>query len=388
MRLISFLICRLFPTFLLSIILVSCHPVTNRNDQQGEIHLPIDPAHLPPFAKLSELVKSVRLIPLETSKNSLIGYTNKIFVGENSILISTQGNSPEIFHFTSNGKFLNKIGNQGQGPGEFSDISNLEVIQDSSCVYIQGWRMRKILQYSFDGKFTREISFGKGLSNATILDQNRIAFTSYRDYEVMIVNALTRDTLKYIKISPETESQLHGFYGDLSMGFFYSALGRDTIWRIGPESMYPIIICDFGSGHFSSHDYIGSLGRAGGYPPGKLSIGGGMIYGSGFYLFAMLRENEKKEYTYCRVVVQENTGNSWHLEQGPESDDILFCTSTDFRTVASSGEWVSVVGPEEVIAALPQIKANKNFKYPSELIAQIEKLTIEDNPVLVLYNLK
>jgi len=102
----------------------------------------------------------------------------------------------------------------------------------------------------------------------------------------------------------------------------------------------------------------------------------------------MLREDTKKEYSYCRVVVQDKTGTIWHLKQGPESDDILFCTSTDFRTVAASGEWVSVVSAYELIEALPKIKDNTKFKYPQGLIEQIEKLTVEDNPVLVLYKMK
>jgi len=388
MRSLSLLICRVFPTLLVMSFLISCQPSKQQNDRQGEIHLAIDPAHLPQFAKLSELVESVRIIPLETSKFNLIGYTNKIFVGRKDILITTAENTADLFRFTSGGKFLNKIGSQGKGPGEYSDIGNITVVNDSARVYIQGRSMRKILEYSLDGGFIREIPFGKGLYDAAILDQNRIAFTTYKNYEVLIINALSGDTLKYIKTVPGEGSQIKSFSGDPSMGFFYTALGRDTIWKIGPESMDPVIICDFGSGHFSSTEYISSIGRKGGYPPGHLSIGGGVLYGSGFYLFSMLRENVKKEYTYCRVVVQANSGNIWHLEQGPESDDILFCTSTDFRTVASSGEWVSVVGPDELLAALPKIRENNAFNYPPGLTGQIEKMTIDDNPVLVLYKMK
>ena len=388
MRSLSSLICRVFPTLLVMSFLFSCQPAKQHNDRQGEIQLAIDPAHLPQFAKLSELVESVRIIPLETSKFNLIGHTNKVFVGRKDILITTAESTASLFRFTSDGKFLNKIGNQGKGPGEYSDISTLQVMKDSSYVYFGGRFMRKILKYSFDGKFIREIPFAQDLRNATILDQNHIAFTNKIDYEVRIANTLAGDTLKYLKIAPGTATNLWGFCGDPSMGFFYTAFGRDTIWKIGPESMYPIIICNFGSGHFSSNDADRANSKAGGYPPGKLSIGGGVIYGSEYYFFLMLREDTKKKYTYCGVVVQDRTGTIWHLKLGPESDDILFCTSTDFRTVASSGEWVSVVGADELIEALPKIKENHAFNYPPELIAQIEKMTIEDNPVLVLYKMK
>jgi hypothetical protein len=388
MKSASLLIPRVLVTLLITIIVFSCQTPKQPAPKTDEIHLAIDPGHLPPFAKLSELVKSVRIIPLETNKQSLIGHTSAICVGKTSILISTAEMTPGIFRFSTEGKFLNKIGAMGKGPGEFTDISNLEVMPDSTTFYVQGRDMRKILEYTFDGKFIREIPFGRGMRNATILDKYRTAYTSSRDYEVRIVNSLKADTLKYINITPETQSAIPGFSGDPSMGFFYSALGRDTIWKIGPESMNPLIICDFGTGHFSSNDYIGSINRAGGYPPGKLSIGGGVLYGSGYYMFSMLREDDKKKYTYCRVVLQEKTGTSWHLEQDPQSDDVLFCSSTDFRTVAASGEWVSVVSAYELVDALPAIKASKSFQYQPELIAQIEKITNEDNPVLVLYQMK
>ncbi len=42
----------------------------------------------------------------------------------------------------------------------------------------------------------------------------------------------------------------------------------------------------------------------------------------------------------------------------------------------------------ELMEALPKIRGNGTFTYPPELIGQIEKMTLEDNPVLVLYTLK
>jgi len=217
---------------------------------------------------------------------------------------------------------------------------------------------------------------------------DRVFSTNSTEYEVMIVNTVAKDTLKYLKIAPGTATNLWGFCGNPSMGFFYSAFGRDTIWNIGPELMYPVIICSFGSGHFSSNDANRATGKAGGYPPGKLSIGGEVLNGSGYYSFLMLREDNKKEYSYCRIIVQPGSGNIWHLKPGLESDDILFCTSTDFRAVATSEEWVSVVSAYELIEALPKIKENTKFKYRQGLIEQIEKLTIDDNPVLVFYKMK
>ncbi len=374
---------------LLPLLLVcSCESKQPSVSVKDEIHLTLEPQRLPSIAKLSEIAVGVRLVPLQTDTSCFMGSTNMVYVGRKSMIISTVGDMSELFHFTPDGRFLNKIGKQGKGPGEYTEISSMTVMEATSSVYLRGWSMRRILEYSVGGKLIREINAGIGSRGTMVLEPARIAFNSSKDYEVQIVDLKAGDTLKYIKTNPATASGLPRFSGSREMGFYYSALGRDTIWRIDPDSMRPLFVCNFGSGHFTTNDYFKSMHDPNGYPAGKLSIGGGIIYGSGYYGFSLLRQNDQKEYTYAHVMIDEKTKNAWHLEQGPESDDILFCTSTDFRTVSASGEWVSVVGAEELIEALPQIRENKNFKYPPELIGQIEKMTIEDNPVLVFYSFR
>ena len=375
-------------TVIILVLFFSCITRIEQSNTSGEIHIVIDPNNLPEMAKLSELVKSVRLIPLETNSSCLIGSTGKISFGKNHILVQVMDGESELFHFNPEGKFLNKIGRKGKGPGEYTNVRGITAFEDSLFVYVGMSSKRKINKYSFDGNFIQEINYGKGLYYAKVLDYNRIAFNCYNDFEVKIVNTLSNDTVSYIRSGNEARILMKQFTGNPQTGFFYTALGRDTIWKIEMDSMRPAITFDFGSGHFTAEEFLNSLMDAGGYPAGKLSIGGSTFFGKGYFHFSLLREDHLKEYTYCHVIVDEKTKKTWHLDQSPESDDILFCTSTDFRTNAYSGEWVSVVGAYELIDAFEQIKANSDFNYPEKLIEQINNMTIEDNPVLVLYTLK
>jgi hypothetical protein len=389
MKFYAYFMLRPLMFLLIPVFLFSCQPARQQKDQKDIIHLAIDPAHLPPIAKLSEIAKSIRVVPLETNPNCLIGSTQHLFVGKNSILVSTSGGENKLLHFSLEGKYLNKIGSVGKGPGEYSDINDMSVFENPLRVFIYPSSMRKILEYSFNGNLKREIVRGKGIGNYKVLDENRIGCISYKDYEFMIINSLTSDTLKYIKVAPGTISGIRSLGGNPATGFYYTALGRDTIWQFIGDSMRPKIIFDFGSGHYSSQDYMKSVLGGQDFLPGKVSIAAGnVLYGSGYYHVYLMRENIKQEYMYAHVLIEAKTKKSWHFDEGPESDDILFCSSTDFRTVASSGEWISVVGGGELIEALPMIKANKKFSYPPELIKQIEKMTIEDNPVVVFYTLK
>jgi hypothetical protein len=381
----------IFGAFLLSLLLAglmlnSCGNSTVESNVTDIIQLKMDPNNLPPVAMLSELVTEVRIIPLETKSDCLVGSVGRLFVGQSNIILVGHNDKSELMRFSTTGKFLNKIGRDGNGPGEYQRLWDITPFEDSSVVFLNMQNRSKSIVYKFDGTFIGETSFPAALRNPKILDKNRIAFNSSK-FEVRIANSLTKDTLNYIPTSPQTSSRIRQLSGNPQTGFFYTGLGRDTIWRIDSDSMRPQIICDFGTGHFSSSEYIGSIGRPGGYPPGHLSIGGNVFHGAGYYHFALLRQKEDKEYSYFHVLVNEKTGTSWHLEQSDRSDDVLFCTSTDFSTCAYSGEWVAVVGAYELIDALPKIEANQNFNYPPELVDQIRSLNVDQNPVLVLYRL-
>lgn len=365
----------------------SCNSPDKQDIPTGETHLKLDPFDLPPISKLSVLVESVKIIPLETSSSCIIGSTNKVFVGDDYILVSSRsGRTDELILFSKEGKFLNKIGAVGKGPGEYSDIRQFSVFEDSLVVYVSPMRSRKVTKYGFDGSFLQEITNPEGMVEPMVLNFNRIAYSGRLDYEVQIFSTLEPDTQQYIKIEPGTRSRMPFFSGNPHTGFFYTAMGRDTIWRIDKDSMRPAVVCNFGNGHLSSADFMKSI-RSGGFPPKKLSIGPGAFYSTNYYHFYLYREDEDGENTICHVLLNDKTGESWHLTQNEESDDILFCSSTDFRTASPNGEWVSVVGAHELIEALQKIKDNKEFNYPDNLIEQIENLTIEDNPVLVLYTL-
>ncbi|MBT3244452.1 MAG: 6-bladed beta-propeller [Bacteroidetes bacterium] len=365
----------------------SCGNQADESQVTEAIQLKMDPNNLPPVAMLSELVTSVRIVPLETKPDCLIGSVGRLFVGQSDIILVGHNNPSELMRFSTNGKFKNKIGREGSGPGEYQRVWEITPFEDSAVVYLNMQSRSKSLAYNFDGTFIGENTFPRSLRNPKVLDDHRIAFNSNK-FEVRIANSLTQDTLDYIPTSPQSSSRIKQLSGNPQTGFFYTGLGRDTIWRIDSDSMRPQIICDFGTGHFSSSDYIGSIGRSGGYPPGHFSIGGGVFYGSGYYHFALLRQKEDEEYRYFHIVVSEKTGKSWHLEQSDRSDDVLFCTSTDFSTCAHSGEWVAVVGAYELIDALPKIEANQGFTYPAGLIDQIKDLSIDQNPVLVFYTLQ
>jgi hypothetical protein len=101
---------------------------------------------------LSDIASDIRYIPLETTEECLIGDAYDIRYTGNDILVSSEGN---FYHFDKNGKFLNRIGQKGNGPGEynFGMFYFLDPVRKYMYIYELGY----MLCYSFDGKFIRKL---------------------------------------------------------------------------------------------------------------------------------------------------------------------------------------------------------------------------------------
>jgi hypothetical protein len=112
------------------------------------------------------------------------------------------------------------------------------------------------------------------------------------------------------------------------------------------------------------------------------------FYGAGYYHFLLSQEDKKGKEKAFDILVDEESHQSWFIKFGPESDDILFSDAYFFKNSANTGEMISVAYAIDLINGLPKIKENKSFSYDSKTIKQIEQLSEEDNPVLVLFTLK
>jgi len=105
----------------------------------------------------SEFIDSVDRIKLETTDESLISKIAKVIIEDGLIFIQDiKTRSVLIFDIT--GKYKNKILKVGQGPGEYSEISTLMVDNKNKHLIIYDVHNRKMIYYTFDGSFVKEIT--------------------------------------------------------------------------------------------------------------------------------------------------------------------------------------------------------------------------------------
>ena len=108
-------------------------------------------------AYCSDYFSSIELIPLETNTNSLIGGEPVVLANDSLIFICSYISYNfipprlNIHVFNYLGKYLNKIGAIGQGPGEYIGVSDFFLNHEKPTVFVHD--PRSILEYECNGQF-------------------------------------------------------------------------------------------------------------------------------------------------------------------------------------------------------------------------------------------
>ncbi|KAA4802709.1 6-bladed beta-propeller [Bacteroides fragilis] len=108
-----------------------------------------------PSLLLSEAAEKLEIVPLEMTDESVLSDITEMQVTDHNIWID-HGREFYIYRFSRTGKFLNKIGSIGQGPGEYTTYSTFLVDEDKKEVYIIA-NTNGVLAYDFEGNFKRKI---------------------------------------------------------------------------------------------------------------------------------------------------------------------------------------------------------------------------------------
>ena len=108
-----------------------------------------------PSLLLSEAAEKLEIVPLEMTDESVLSDITEMQVTDHNIWLD-HGREFYIYRFSRTGKFLNKIGSIGQGPGEYTTYSTFLVDEDKKEVYIIA-NTNGVLAYDFEGNFKRKI---------------------------------------------------------------------------------------------------------------------------------------------------------------------------------------------------------------------------------------
>ena len=109
-----------------------------------------------PSLLLSEAAEKLEIVPLEMTDESVLSDITEMQVTDHNIWID-HGREFYIYRFSRTGKFLNRIGSIGQGPGEYVNYLTFLVDEDKKEVYIFSTNNGGLV-YDFEGGFKKQIS--------------------------------------------------------------------------------------------------------------------------------------------------------------------------------------------------------------------------------------
>lgn len=125
--------------------------------------------------KLSDIAYDIKYVPLETNNKCLLSGNLKFLFFKESIFVK---DNKALYQFSNTGKFIRKIGKNGNGPGEYGMVFGFTVLPLQNELSLVAYPTKKILVYNLEsGEFKR--SFGVKFGNfSSIIDfpENEITF--------------------------------------------------------------------------------------------------------------------------------------------------------------------------------------------------------------------
>lgn len=150
------------------------------------------------IVSISDLSDSIKLIELETRPNAMISNINDVvYDGKNLLVTNSDG---RILIFGPEGDFIQKLGKNGDGPGEHKYVSAIAIDNQSKNIFIV--TRGKILIYSSSYEFLEEIKLNFYLDYFQVF--NNTCYGISNEYGKVVKNGFENVTKLY-RLGPKME---------------------------------------------------------------------------------------------------------------------------------------------------------------------------------------
>ena len=244
----------------------------------------------------SQLGKTIRFVPLETTDSSLVANNWSIAFTNNRAIVTNYGSNSEVLVFDLNdGRFLNRVGQLGHGPEDFSNPFFLLDPVTSQMVFMAN-NGNGFITYSPDGEFLGKIpgvnrNSGVPIGIADSVIYTALPSTTTRELAIKALSTNSHPIYSFIAFQGQTggyfpngfsgQTDYKDFYGPLRhsqqnlsqvtnqgktfviKGFVPTTSGNyagfkesvcDTVYRLTPSALVPELVFNMGKHGFSVND--------------------------------------------------------------------------------------------------------------------------------------
>ena len=405
----------------ISLLLSACGGGSSQT--QGEVAIiDVETAILnPQELSLTDLGEKITYVPLETLDESVVklGSTSKLAMTDEYIFVGELG-SPLLAFDRFTGKFLRKIGSVGQGPGEYSGSTDVEVDAEAKRIYfaIKG---SKYQCYDFEGNFLNSITLPEDnfmMGGSYFMDNKAYAYcnvaneaTTCRAYAYQLPEGIRTDSLvlnervvkKQKAVMPlrgteafggmffmweyedgtwSAGNRVNSTYQSMNGKLYHKDVFCDTLFQMkGLHREVPI--ADFHLGSYGGYErYEKTSGMEGKYILPRVLFNGEYIYFTlvtGIYdLQSAIRKMKSGGFRPSIGIYNLRTGEvkvqkeKMYL-QHPDEGMPKAC----IYTLSTDGYWVAIYQADELVEARENIPAEKQPEW-------MKNLKEDDNPVILM----
>ena len=236
-----------------------------------ELNLLKDTIDLP----LNYWVDDFETVKLDGKDEALVGQ-GPVCVSENYILVGRANNVPCKL-FRRDGSFVGKVGNIGQGPGEYTMIYDMQIDEQAGHVYLLPWNAKSIFVYDMKGQYLKDIPLNKKYEKMIVpkgkfkvdAARNRVAVMLLPfDYLPVVAwvqdmegNFINEVPMNHLKVKPDFSNEVVSTKAasdalDVFLCTFWE-LRKDTLYHLNIEDgkLHPKFTMNFGQRKIAIHDY-------------------------------------------------------------------------------------------------------------------------------------
>lgn len=201
------------------------------------------------FSDVKNDADSICYISLETTDSCLIGQVYKIVRWADFYYISDL--SQNLYLFTDSGKFVRRIGRQGKGPEEYTNLCDFAVDHENGDVFLVDYG--KVLVYNTEGEFQRSFTVESDMQVCTMDKAGHLVFIAPSPMESGCFDLLTLCDKNGVVIS-----RIPGVGEDCDLSYFnwitehrdriyYKPEFSDTLYFLdATQKVHPCAQVDFG----------------------------------------------------------------------------------------------------------------------------------------------
>ncbi|GHT61444.1 hypothetical protein AGMMS50239_12360 [Bacteroidia bacterium] len=144
-------------------------------DESGIEEIVID-ARTKNVLPLDSIIDTIEYVKLATNDENLIGEISQILLTDSLIIVTDKEIAKSIYVFDSNGNFKNKIGQMGQGPAEYVEISHVAMVPNKDQIAIIDRPQKKVHYFNYLGNYEYSERFPFMLRYFEYFGTNKKAF--------------------------------------------------------------------------------------------------------------------------------------------------------------------------------------------------------------------